>query len=122
MRLVDEARQDLRYAVRTLRSNLAFTTAAAATLALAIGTNTAMFSVLNAVLLRPLPYRSPERLAMLWTEDPTQSLREGRSSLWDVEQWRGRSQTFADMATFDTVGTVLSGADGVEQIVGASIS
>jgi hypothetical protein len=119
---LDEARQDLRYAARTLRKSPAFTTTAAATLALAIGANTAMFSVLNAVLLRPLPYRSPEQLAMLWTEDPTQNLREGRSALWDVEQWRGQSQTFADMATFDSVGTVLTGADGMEQIVGASIS
>ena len=95
---------------------------AVAVLALAIGANTAMFSVLNAVLLRPLPYRSPEQLAMLWTEDPTQNLREGRSALWDVEQWRSQSQSFADMATFDAVSTMLTGADGVEQIVGASIS
>ena len=119
---LEELPRDLRYALRTLRKSPAFTTTAAATLALAIGTNTAMFSVLNAVLLRPLPYRSPEQLAMLWTEDPTQNLREGRSALWDVEQWRRQSQSFADMATFDSVGTLLTGADGVEQIVGASIS
>jgi putative ABC transport system permease protein len=114
--------RDVRQALRTLRKSPAFTMAAAATLALAIGASTAMFSVLNAVLLRPLPFRSPEHLAMLWTEDPTQDLREGRSALWDVEQWRGRSQSFADMATFDSVSTTLSGADGAEQIVGASIS
>ena len=59
---------------------------------------------------------------MLWTEDPTQNLREGRSALWDVEQWRSQSQSFADMATFDAVSTTLTGADGAEQIVGASIS
>src|SRR5438034_2538398 len=121
MWLEDFAR-DLRYALRTLRKSPAFTTAAAATLALAIGTNAAMFSVLNAVLLRPLPYRSPEKLAMLWTEDPTQNLREGRSALWDVERWRSQSQSFADMATFDAVSTTLTGADGAEQIVSASIS
>ena len=119
---LEELPRDLRYGLRTLRKSPAFTVTAAATLALAIGANTAMFSVLNAVLLRPLPYRSPEQLAMLWTEDPTQNLREGRSALWDVEQWRSQSQTFADMATFDTVGTLLTGADGVEQIAGASIS
>ena len=119
---LDEARRDLRYAARALRKNPTFATTAAATLALAIGTNTAMFSVLNAVLLRPLPYRSPEQLAMLWTEDPTQNLREGRAALWDVEQWRRQSQTFADMATFDSVGTVLTGADSAEQILGVSIS
>jgi putative ABC transport system permease protein len=119
---LDEARQDLRYAVRTLRRSRAFTTAAAATLALAIGANTVMFSVLNAVLLRPLPYRSPDQLAMLWTEDPTQNLREGRSSAWNVEQWRSQSESFADLAVFDAVSKTLTGRDEAEQIAGASIS
>jgi predicted permease len=117
-----EARRDLHYACRTLRKSPAYTSAAAATLALAIAASTVMFSVLDAVLLRPLPYRSPQQLAMVWTEDPAQNLREGRSALWDVEQWQEQSKSFADMATFDTVGTLLTGADGVEQIVGASVS
>ena len=119
---LDDVARDLRHALRTLRRSPAFTAAAAATLALAIGANTAMFSVLNAVLLRPLPYRSPEQLAMVWVENPAQNLREGRSALWDVEQWRTQSQSFADMATFDAVSRTLTGADGAEQIVGASIS
>src|SRR5262245_24631080 len=74
---LEDVTRDLRHGLRTLRKSPAFTTAAAATLALAIGASTAMVSVLNAVLLRPLPYRSPDRLAMLWTDDPTQNLREG---------------------------------------------
>jgi hypothetical protein len=119
---LEEVRRDVRYAVRTLRRSPAFATTAAATLALAIAANTAMFSVVNAVLLRPLPYQAPERLAMLWTEDPSENLREGRSSLWDVDQWRGQSQTFADIATFDSVSMVLTGSDGSEQIAAASIS
>ena len=106
-RWLEDLGRDIRCAARTLRKNPAFAITAAATLALAIGTNTAMFSVLNAVLLRPLPYRSPEQLAMLWTEDPAQNLREGRSALWDVEQWRNQSQSFADIATFDATGTTL---------------
>jgi predicted permease len=121
-RWLDDLQRDVRYALRSLGRDPAFSAVAMLTLTVAIGATTAMFSVLNAVLLRSLPYRSPEQLAMLWTEDPTQNLREGRSALWDVEQWRGQSRTFADMATFDSVGTVLTGADGMEQIVGASIS
>jgi predicted permease len=121
-RWLEELSRDLRYAWRTLRRSPTFTVTAAATLALAIGANTAMFSVLNAVLLRPLPYRSPEQLALLWTEDPTQNVREGRSALWEVDQWRGQSQTFADMATFDSQGTLLTSADGVEPIVTVSVS
>ena len=59
---------------------------------------------------------------MLWTEDPRENLREGRSALTDVEQWQSQSHSFVDMATFDSVSTVLTGSEGAEQIVGASIS
>ena len=119
---LEDVWRDLRYTLRTLRRSPTYTTTAAVTLALAIGANTTMFSVLNAVLLRPLPYRAPEQLAMLWTEDPTQNLREGRSALWDVDEWRSQSQTIADMATFDSHSTLLTGPEGTEQIVGASMS
>ena len=119
---LDEARQDLRYAARTLRKSGAYAISAAATLALAIAANTTMFSVLNAVLLRPLAYQSPDRLAMLWTEDPTQNLREGRSALWNVEQWRSHSQSFSDLAIFDGISTTLNGSEGAEQIAGGSMS
>jgi len=113
-----ELMKDIRYAVRTLRKSPGFTVTSVAVLALAIGANTAMFSVLNAVLLRPLPYRSPEQLAMLWTEIPSQNLREGRSAFGNVEQWRRQSESFADMALFDGVSVTLTSADRAEQISG----
>src|SRR5690348_13907284 len=120
--LIETTALDLRYTARTLQKSPGFTMTTVGVLALAIGANTAMFSVLNAVLLRPLPYRSPEQLAMLWIEDRSRNFREGRSALWDVEQWRTRSHSFADMATFDAINTTLTGSGGAQQIVGASIS
>jgi len=120
--MIETIAQDVRYAVRTLSKSLGFTITSVATLALAIGASTAMFSVLNAVLFRPLPYRSPEQLAMLWTERPSQKLREGRSAYWNVEQWRSQSASFADMAFFDPVSATLTRADKTDQIGVARIS
>jgi len=120
--LMQTAPQDVRYAVRALRRSAGFTAASVATLALAIGANTAMFSVLNAVLLSPLPYRSPEQLVMLWTESPSQNLREGRSAYGNVDQWRRQSESFADMAVFDPLTVTLTSADEAERIGVARIS
>src|SRR2546426_50706 len=120
--LVESMAQDVRYAVRTLRKSPGFTTTTVAVLALAIGANTAMFSVLNAVLFRPLPYRSPEQLAMLWSEIPSQGVREGRSAYLNIEQWRSQSESFADMAFLDGVSVTLTSADRAEQISVARIS
>ena len=82
--------QDLSYAGRILRKNPAFTITAVLTLALAIGASTTMFSVVNTVLLRPLPFPSPNRLMFVWTGTPGQSVL-GRPDYLTVEDWR-RSQ------------------------------
>ena len=114
--------QDARYACRTLGRSPGFTAAATATLALAIGANVVMFSVLNMVLLRPLPYPSPAELVMLWTETPGQDLRENRSAYWNVEEWRGQSRSFADLAVFDRVSVTLTHAGETRRVRGARVS
>ena len=108
--------QDVHYAFRGLRRNPGFTAVAVLTLALGIGANTAMFSVLNAVLLRPLPYPAPQQLAMFWTEMPNQALREGRSAYRDVEQWRIQSKTVSDIGVFDRATVRLTAPGELERI------
>ena len=79
--------QDLRYAVRTLGRSPAFTLVAALTLALGIGANTAIFSVVNAVILRPLPYPDPQRLVMLWGNVKRVKVERRGTSFADYFDW-----------------------------------
>jgi putative ABC transport system permease protein len=89
---------DFRYAIRMLRRDAGFTTVAVITLALGIGANTAIFSVVNAILLRPLPYSDPEHLAMLWTNDPKRDIHEEGTSYLNFEDWKNQNQVFEDLA------------------------
>ncbi|MGA8230495.1 MAG: ABC transporter permease, partial [Candidatus Acidiferrales bacterium] len=95
--IVETVWQDLHFGLRTLRKNLGFTVVAAGTLALAIGANTALFSVVKAVLLNSLPYREPQRLATLAegradTDNPT------NVSYGEVEDWKARNAPFQQIA------------------------
>jgi predicted permease len=106
--LLQHLGRDARLAVRTLRRSPSFTGVAVLTLALGIGANASVFTLVNAVLLRPLPYPEPERLVMLWSTDSTTGDREGSISYPDFEAWRS-ARGFESLAAFTTRAATLGG-------------
>ena len=122
-RLEDEMIQDLRFGLRMLLKNPGFTLVAILTLAVGIGANTAIFSVVNAVLLRPLPYQDPDRLAMLWTDDPKRNIREEGTSYPNFLDWRSQNQLFSDLAICSRGNPViLTSGDEPERVMGEYVS
>ena len=91
--------QDLRYAIRSLVSNPGFTAVAVLTLALGVGANSAIFSALQAVVLRDLPYNEPDRIAVMWTWNLQQNLPDGSSYL-NFRDWKDQSRQFDQMAAY----------------------
>ena len=114
--------QDLRYGARSLVKNPLFTLIAVLTLALGIGANTAIFSIVNAVLLRPLPYREPEKLMTIWTARPQRGQGQFRTSLPNFKDWREQSRVFEGMAAYGFNRYNLTGGGEPEQIRGAQVS
>src|ERR1051325_10692390 len=88
---VDGVRRDLMFGLRALRRNPGFSAIALATLALGIGANTAMFSVVNAVIFKPLPYRDASRLALIFTNDIQRGLPQQPTAWRTINDWRGAS-------------------------------
>jgi putative ABC transport system permease protein len=109
--------QDLRYGVRSLRRSPAFTAAAALTLALGVGANSAIFALVDATLLRPLSFPEPDRLVMLWESSKTGD-RAGVAPL-NMIDWDARNQSFGRIAGFvpGVGGMVMNGANGIAETV-----
>ncbi len=96
----DYLSRDLRQALRQIKMRPGFCMIVILTLALGIGANSAIFSVVEAVLLRPLPYKDPGRLAMVFSDDPARELHEGRTSLPNFADWRSQNRSFEDMTAY----------------------
>lgn len=114
--------QDVRYAIRLLRKSPGFTTAAVFTLALGMGANTVMFSVLNTVLLRPLPYPQPDRLVQIWETSQRQHDNRGVVSPYDFLQWQKHASGFAEIATYSYEPLVLTGVKTPQRLSGQFVS
>jgi putative ABC transport system permease protein len=117
--------QDLRYGARILLKKRGFTIVAVITLGLGIGANTTMFSVINAVLLRPLPFKDPERLVHLDEKAPKAGLETTGFSFPDFSDWRSRSRSFERMALYEQGSyTLASGktTERAERVEGARVT
>lgn len=120
-RVLDELANDTRHALRVLRRNLAYTTAAVLTFALGIGLSTSIFSVVHGVLLRPLPYAHPDRLAVLWERYARRGAEHNVVSVPNFEAWRERSRSFSGMVALVPSPVTLSGQNP-ERVMGADVS
>src|SRR5690349_6019346 len=113
---------DLRFGLRALRRSPGFTIGAVLVLALGIGANTAIFSIVNAVLLHPLPFDEPSRLVQVWHVPPAKSF--PGLNLFSVSpanflDWQAQSTTFEGLAIYGGRGLTLGGKEQPEMVVGA---
>src|SRR6202040_4211882 len=111
--------QDLRYALRTLRKNTMLTLVIVASLAIGIGANSAIFSVVDSLLLRPLPYPQPDRLAAVWLHSPAIGILRDWPSPGQYIDIQNENHSFEQMALAQSRTFVLTGREQPERIYGA---
>lgn len=114
--------QDLQYGGRMLRNSPAFTIVAVLTLALGIGANTAIFSVVNTILFQPLPFPNSQQLVIVWETDANRKLIRGTAPPADFLDWRTQNQVFQHISAFQTWFYNLTGAGEPEQLWGSKVS
>ena len=120
---LEEITQDLRYGLRLLRKSPGFTAVAVLTLALGIGANTAIFSVVNAVLLKSLPFKDPEQLVMVWNRAAAAAGGDRTPlAVADLLDWRAQNRSFADIAAFQWGSFNYAGGDLPEQLQAANVT
>jgi putative ABC transport system permease protein len=114
--------KDLRFAVRSFLKRPGFLVIAIATLALGIGATTAMFTVVNAMLLRPLQFPEPERIVLFLGINPRQGINESNMSVPDIADWQQQASSFEQIAGFVSGGLFLTVGDETERVRGTSVS
>jgi putative ABC transport system permease protein len=119
---MDTLIKDLRYGVRSFLKRPGFLLIAVATLALGIGATTAMFTVVNSVLLRPLPFPEPDRIVLFEGVNPRQGITESNMSVPDIADWQKQAQSFDQIAAFVSGGVFISTGDEVERVRATGVS
>ena len=119
---MDTLIKDLRYGVRSFLKRPGFLVIAISTLALGIGATTAMFTVVNSVLLRPLHFPEPERIVLFQGVNPRQGITDSNMSIPDITDWQQQSQSFEQIAGFASGGVILSTGDEVERVRTTAVS
>src|SRR5215211_4673739 len=114
--------KDIRYAVRGLLKRPGFTVIALVTLALGIGANTAIFSVVNAVLLRPLPFRNPDQLVIVWEDATFAGFPRNTPAPANYVDWKTQNQSFVDMAASYETSFNLTGDGEPERVAAYSVN
>lgn len=114
--------QDLRYGLRMLGRNPVFTIVAVSTLALGIGVNTGIFSVVQAVLLRPLPYPDSEQLVQIWEASLSQGQSRKPVSPYNSVDWQNQSSSFEQLSAYQNESFIITGSGSPEQVKGALVS
>lgn len=114
--------KDLQFALRMMRRSPMFTAAIVLTVALAIGANTAIFSVVNSVMLRPLPYSDPQRLVQIAEKNDKLGIQNFGASVLNFLSWREQQQSFSEIAAIGSVTFTLAGSGDPEQIAGNRVS
>jgi putative ABC transport system permease protein len=115
--------QDVHYGLRTLFRTPSFTLVAVITLALGIGANTAIFSVVNSVLLRPLPFADAERIVTVWSTSITRGTMKNNVSYLNFKDWQEQNRVFSHIAAYSGAGGILTGGDAPpEQLNGAAVT
>src|SRR6266513_5461119 len=119
---MDTFLHDIRYGLRTMRKNPGFTAVAVIALSLGIGANTAIFSVVNALLLKALPYKNAERLVLIWHTYPQLKLDQASVSAPSYIEYRDMTSSFDEVATATQWSVNLTGAGEPERLQGARVS
>ncbi len=118
---MDNLLQDLRYGIRILFKSPAVTCVAVISLALGIGANTVVFSVVNAILLKSLPYTDPDRIVLAWGNMPSENRNRSQVSATDVADWRTQNSVFEDVTTYQSYRPIMSGIGDAERVPGMGV-